>query len=46
MDGDRVTGIVSERDVVHAEASGKDLESTAAAELGTHSTVLVDHDRH
>jgi CBS domain-containing protein len=44
MDGDRVAGIVSERDVVHAEASGKDLESTTAAELGTRRVVTCSPD--
>ena len=36
-DGDRVVGIISERDVVGAAASGKNLDSTTAAELGTQS---------
>jgi CBS domain-containing protein len=43
-DGDRVAGIISERDVVHAEASGKDLDSTTAAELGTRRVVTCTPD--
>ena len=39
MDGDRVAGIISERDVVRAEAAGKDFDSTTAAELGTRRVV-------
>jgi CBS domain-containing protein len=42
-DGDRVAGIISERDVVHAEASGKDLDSTTA-ELGTRRVVTCTPD--
>ncbi len=33
-DGERVIGIISERDVVRAVAAGKDLDATTAAELG------------
>jgi CBS domain len=40
-DRDRVVGIISERDVVGAAASGKDLDSTTAAELGTSHVVTV-----
>ena len=38
-EGDRVVGIVSERDVVRAVASGKDFGSTTAAALGTRRVV-------
>src|SRR4249920_2884308 len=38
-DGDRVVGIISERDVVGAAASGKNLNSITAAELGTSHVV-------
>jgi CBS domain-containing protein len=44
IDGDRVAGIISERDVVRAVASGKDLESTTAAELGTRRVVTCTPD--
>jgi CBS domain-containing protein len=40
-DGDRVVGIISERDVVGAVASGKDLGLTMAAELGNSRAVLT-----
>jgi len=43
-DGDRVVGIISERDVVGAAASGKDLDSTTAAELGTSRVVTCTPD--
>jgi CBS domain-containing protein len=43
-DGDRVAGIVSERDVVRAVASGRDLDSTTAAELGTRRVVTCTPD--
>ena len=39
MDGDRVAGIISERDVVRAVASGKDLDLTTAAEYGRRRVV-------
>jgi CBS domain-containing protein len=38
-DGDRVAGIISERDVVRAVASGKDLDVTTAAEYGLRRVV-------
>jgi CBS domain-containing protein len=38
-DGDRVVGIISERDVVRAVAAGKDVTSTTASELGTRRVV-------
>jgi CBS domain-containing protein len=37
-EGERIVGIVSERDVARAVASGRDLNLTAA-ELGTHAVV-------
>jgi CBS domain-containing protein len=43
-EGERIAGIVSERDVVHAIASGKDLDSTTAAELGTRRVVTCTPD--
>jgi CBS domain-containing protein len=43
-DGDRLTGIISERDLVRAEASGKNLDSTTAAELGTRRVVTCTPD--
>ena len=43
-DGDRVAGIISERDVVRAVASGRDLDSTTAAELGTRRVVTCTPD--
>ena len=44
IDGDRVVGIISERDVVRAVASGLDLESTAAADLSTSQVVTCRSD--
>jgi CBS domain-containing protein len=38
-EGERIVGIVSERDVARAVASGRDLDLTTAAELGTHAVV-------
>jgi CBS domain-containing protein len=38
-EGERIVGIVSERDVARAVASGRDLNLTTAAELGTHAVV-------
>jgi CBS domain-containing protein len=38
-EGERIVGIVSERDVARAVASGRDLNLTTAAELGTRSVV-------
>ncbi|HEY6686934.1 MAG TPA: CBS domain-containing protein [Propionibacteriaceae bacterium] len=43
-DGDRVVGIISERDVVGAAASGKDLDATTAAEQGTSRVVRCTPD--
>ena len=43
-DGDRVAGIISERDVVRAAASGKDLDSATAVELGTRRVVTCTPD--
>jgi CBS domain-containing protein len=44
MNGGRMTGIISERGLVNAEASGKDLDSTTAAELGRHRVVTCTPD--
>jgi CBS domain-containing protein len=38
-EGERIVGIISERDVARAVASGRDLNLTTAAELGTHAVV-------
>lgn len=38
-DGGKVAAIISERDVVRAVASGKDLDSTTAGELGSRRLV-------
>ena len=43
-DGERVIGIISERDVVRAVAAGKDLDATTAAELGTPRVVTCRED--
>lgn len=43
-DGERVIGIISERDVVRAVAAGKDLDATTAAELGTPHVVTCRED--
>ena len=43
-EGDRVVGIISERDVVRAVAAGKDLDSTTAAELGSRRVVTCTPD--
>jgi CBS domain-containing protein len=43
-DVDRVVGIISERDVVRAVASGKDLDLITAAELGTRAVVTCTPD--
>jgi CBS domain-containing protein len=41
---DRVVGIISERDVVRAVASGRDLDLTTAAELSTRGVVTCTPD--
>jgi CBS domain-containing protein len=38
-ESDRVTGIISERDVVRAIAAGKDLDSTTASDVQTRGVV-------
>lgn len=43
-EGDRVIGIISERDVVRAVAAGKDLNSTTAGDLGTRRVVTCTPD--
>ena len=43
-EGNRLIGIVSERDVVRAVASDKDLDSTTAGELGTRQVVTCTPD--
>lgn len=43
-EGDRVVGIISERDVVRAVAAGKDLDVTSAAELGSRAVVTCTPD--
>jgi CBS domain-containing protein len=46
VDGDRLTGILTDRDiVVRAVAAGKDLESTAAGEIASSDLVTVDPDQ-
>lgn len=44
MNGDRMIGITSERDLVNAEASGRDLDSTTVTELGKHRVVTCTPD--
>jgi CBS domain-containing protein len=43
-EGERIVGIVSERDVARAVASGSDLNLTTAAELGTRGVVKCPAD--
>jgi CBS domain-containing protein len=43
-ESDRVTGIISERDVVRAVATGKDLDSTTASDVGTRAVVTCTAD--
>jgi CBS domain-containing protein len=43
-EGDRITGIISERDLIRAVASGKDLDSTTASQLGTRAVVTCPPD--
>jgi CBS domain-containing protein len=43
-DGDRVLGIVSERDVVFAIAAGRDLDSTTVADLDNRDVVTCTPD--
>jgi CBS domain-containing protein len=43
-DGDRTVGIISERDVVRAVASGRDLDTITAAELGTRRLITCRPD--
>ena len=43
-DDRRAAAIISERDVVRAVASGKDLDSTTAGELGSHRVVRCTPD--
>jgi CBS domain-containing protein len=43
-EGDRVIGIISERDVVRAVASDKDLDSTTAGDLSTRHVVTCAPD--
>jgi CBS domain-containing protein len=43
-EGDRVVGIISERDIVRALASGNDLNATTAAELGSRRVVTCTPD--
>jgi CBS domain-containing protein len=43
-ESDRVTGIISERDLVRAVATGKDLDSTTAGDLGTRAVVTCSVD--
>ena len=43
-EGERIVGIVSERDVARAVASGRDLNLTTAAELGTRGVVKCPAD--
>lgn len=43
-DGEKIAGIISERDVVSAVASGKDLDATTAAEVGTRRVVRCTPD--
>jgi signal-transduction protein with cAMP-binding, CBS, and nucleotidyltransferase domain len=39
---DRVVGVVSERDITHAVAAGRDLRTTSAAELASTSLIWCD----
>jgi CBS domain-containing protein len=43
-EGDRVTGIISERDVIRAVATGKDLDSTTASDVETRGVVTCTAD--
>ena len=43
-EGDRTVGIVSERDIVRAIASGKNVNATTAAELGSRRVVTCTPD--
>ena len=43
-EGDRVTGIISERDLVRAVATGKDLDSTTASDVETRGVVTCTAD--
>jgi CBS domain-containing protein len=44
MNGDQIAGIISERDVVRAVASGKDLDTTTASELSSRRVITCRPD--